>query len=181
MEHFRSRCEHHQRRARRISGRALDRLDVSVPRDPWAKYDLETTDGIKIEVKSSSAVQSWGQRRRSGVMFGCREAVAWDTGTGKYDNDKRRHADVYVFAELFHHDKQTIDPMNLDQWRFYAVATSALEEINPNLSAITLKALEHACAQDDKPLWRGPVAFGADLDAAIRGVASLEREPRPLA
>lgn len=29
-------------------------------RDEWAMYDLETPDGITIEVKSAAYVQSWG-------------------------------------------------------------------------------------------------------------------------
>src|SRR5436309_1595976 len=32
-------------------------------RDEWAAYDIETPDGVKVEVKSSAYIQSWAQQR----------------------------------------------------------------------------------------------------------------------
>src|SRR4051812_9811838 len=34
-------------------------------REPWAAYDLETEDRLKVEVKSSAYLQSWHQKQKS--------------------------------------------------------------------------------------------------------------------
>jgi hypothetical protein len=44
-------------------------------RDAWGAYDLETLDGIKVEVKSSAYIQSWHQKRFSAITFGTRKTV----------------------------------------------------------------------------------------------------------
>ena len=51
-------------------------------REPWAAYDLETEDGIKIEVKSSAYSQAWHQKKKSAIAFGVRETRRWDADTG---------------------------------------------------------------------------------------------------
>ena len=56
-------------------------------RDPWAAFDLETPDGIKIEVKSSGFVQSWRQSRPSSIRFGTSKSRAWDE-SGHYSPEK---------------------------------------------------------------------------------------------
>src|SRR5918993_183824 len=38
-------------------------------REPWAAYDLETQDGLKVEVKSSAYLQSWFQKKKSAITF----------------------------------------------------------------------------------------------------------------
>ena len=40
-------------------------------------------------------------------------------------------AHIYVFSLLAHLDKSTLDPMNLDQWRFYILPTKILNERLP--------------------------------------------------
>ncbi len=52
------------------------------------------------------------------------------------------HAHVYVFALLAHREKRTIDPLELNQWKFYALPTSALDECERNQHSITLRSLE---------------------------------------
>lgn len=107
-------------------------------RDEWATYDLETPDGIRIEVKSAAYVQSWKQTRLSQIKFGVSKTRTWDAESGHYDlSEPMRHADVYVFA-LFAQQKMPIDPLNLDQWKFYALSTAKLDE----RKSISLSALE---------------------------------------
>ena len=101
-------------------------LGTTAPaRNCWAPYDLETPTGIRVEVKSSAYLQSWFQKRPSSPGFGIRKTLAWDPATNEYDQEKRRHADVYVFCLLAHQkDKATLNPLDLAQWEFYVVATA---------------------------------------------------------
>ena len=85
-------------------------------RDEWAAYDLETEDGVKVEVKSAAFLQSWYQVRPSRVSFIVPKARAWDPSTNFLSEKPVRQADVYVFALLAHQDKLTIDPMDVGQW-----------------------------------------------------------------
>lgn len=143
------------------------RLDVSRPREPWAAFDLKTTDGLKIEVKSAAAVQSWHQSKLSPISFSYRESLAWDASTNVMATEKVRHADVYVFALLAHTHKPTVDPMKIEQWQFYVVATSALNARARSQHSITLRSLEAECATDGATQWCGPVAYGRPLADAI--------------
>ena len=109
-------------------------------RDEWAPFDLETPDGIKgikIEVKSAAYVQSWEQSRLSRISFGTPKTRAWDSESGNLRSESKRHADVYVFA-LFAQREAPIDPLDLDQWKFYALSTAKLDE----RKSLSLSALE---------------------------------------
>lgn len=111
-------------------------------RDEWSAYDLQTADGIKIEVKSSAYLQSWDQKKVSSVRFGIPETREWDYGVGKYAEVCKRQADVYVFCLLHHQDKLTVNPLNLNQWKFYVVATGNLNLSLAGAKSISLKALQ---------------------------------------
>lgn len=141
----------------------------SAPRMPWAKYDLLTSDGIKIEVKSAAYVQSWHQTKLSSISFGYGPKLAWDDSTGKLSDVAERHADVYVFAILNHIHKPTVDPLNIDQWQFYVVATAALDRRERSQHSITLNSLSECCNRGDIG-WCGPVTFDG-LREAVHEVA----------
>ena len=123
-----------------IVARALGVADGA--RNDWAAYDLETVDGMKVEVKSAAYVQSWKQDRHSDIQFGVPKRRAWDAETGILGTEARRHADIYVFALLHHKDRQSIDPMDLSQWEFYVVPTKALDERERSQHSITLGSLQ---------------------------------------
>jgi hypothetical protein len=114
-------------------------LDAGV-RDEWQAFDLQTA-GKKIEVKSAAYVQSWGQKELSKIVFSTRQTLAWDAKTGAFAKESKRQADIYVFALLAHREKETIDPLNLDQWEFYVLPTSALDDFTGCRHSITLKTL----------------------------------------
>lgn len=124
-----------------IVARAVGASTVEA-RDPWAAFDLETSEGVKIEVKSSSYVQSWAQSSLSRISFGIAPSYAWNAEIGDLEDESKRQADVYVFALLAHRDKSTIDPMNLDQWKFYVLPTAELDTHFGNQKQVTLSKLE---------------------------------------
>lgn len=120
-------------------------LGESGVRDGWAAHDLKTLSGIKIEVKSAAYIQSWHQKRLSSIVFVTPKTRAWDAETNIQSHESKRQADVYVFALLAHTDKATIDPLNLDHWRFYALPTTVLDARKRSQHSITLKSLEGLC------------------------------------
>ena len=123
-------------------------VDLKSVRDEWSAYDLITPEGIKIEVKSSAFVQSWNQKAQSKILYSIRSAKFWDSKTGIYSTEKSRHADVYVFCLLHHEVKETIDPLNMNQWEFYVVSTPKLKESSKTIGLKSLKRLAEAIAFD---------------------------------
>lgn len=93
----------------------------------WADYDLRTRAGIKVEVKSAAYLQTWQQARCSTISFGVAPTKSFNAATGKREQKSVRGADVYVFCLLAHKDKSTLDPMNLDQWQFFVLATRRID------------------------------------------------------
>ena len=116
--------------------------DLSEPRDEWAAHDLTTPEGIKVEVKSAAFLQSWNQPKGlSTISFSIKESLPWDPDTNKQGRVKERSADVYVFCLLAHMDKATVDPLDLDQWRFFVLPIVVLNAYTRSRHSITLKSL----------------------------------------
>lgn len=110
-------------------------------RDEWAPYDLKSAEGIKVEVKSAAYIQSWTQEDLSVITFGIHKAHAWDPSTNKLSEELKRQSDVYVFCLLAHKDKDTVDPLNLDQWRFFVLPRKVLDEKLGNQKTLGLNSL----------------------------------------
>lgn len=117
-------------------------VDLNSPRDEWQAYDLLTSQGIKVEVKSASFVQSWNQKKPSNIIFSTKPTRFWDSESNSYDEIIKRQADVYVFCLLKHLDRNTIDPLNLDQWEFYILSTKELNDYQKRKVSLTLKSLK---------------------------------------
>ena len=128
-------------------------------RDEWAPFDLETPDGVKIEVKSAAYVQSWAQARFSRISFGTPKTRAWDSESNSYDSEPKRQADVYVFA-LFAQREMPVEPLDLEQWKFYALSALKLDE----RKSISLSALKKLAS---------PVAYH-ELADAVRKAAGRD-------
>ncbi len=116
-------------------------IDIKQIRDEWSAFDLETHEGIKIEVKSAAYVQSWFQSKLSPISFSTKAAFVWDSITNKQEETARRSADIYVFCLLHHPEKSTIDPLNLNHWTFYVLATEELNRYKRSQHSITLNSL----------------------------------------
>jgi hypothetical protein len=112
-------------------------------RDSWAPWDLTTPDGVRVEIKSAAYLQSWRQTRLSTISFITPKTLAWDADMGMIPAvARRRQAQVYVFALLAHADRATVNPLDLDQWRFYVLPTRVLDERTRSQHSITLRTLE---------------------------------------
>jgi hypothetical protein len=114
-------------------------LDKS--REEWDAYDLKTKNGLKIEIKSSSYLQSWEQTELSKIIFGIQPTSNWDYSTNKRSKEKIRQSDIYIFCVLSHKDKNSVDPLNLSQWDFYILETKILNDKVTVQKSITLSNL----------------------------------------
>jgi hypothetical protein len=110
-------------------------------REEWAPYDLVDPNGVTIEITSAAYLQTWYQPRLSKITFACPKTKAWDPAKGKYEEQSRRQAQVYVFALLAHTEQDTLDPFNLAQWRFFVMPTAVLTDRVKSQHSITLKTL----------------------------------------
>jgi hypothetical protein len=129
------------RLAEYLVARALG-LGVDDIREEWAPYDILSPDGVKIEVKSAAYIQSWAQTKLSPIQFLVPKTRGWNADTSVMEVEARRQADVYVFALLAHTDQESINPLNVNQWRFYVLHTDALNSRTRSQHSITLASLE---------------------------------------
>ena len=107
------------------------------PRIEWNAYDLKTSKGLKIEIKTSSAKQSWPQSKLSSIRFDIAPtSYGWDAETDITDYGLKRRAHVHVFCEL-HGD----DPLDTAGWRFSVLSTAVLNHRLPNQKSIGVKPL----------------------------------------
>jgi hypothetical protein len=111
------------------------------PRISWDAYDLKLNNGIKLEVKSSAYLQSWKQKDYSKPIFGIPKTIAWDYKENIYDTEKKRQADVYVFALLAHKDKETLNPLDTKQWEFYILDTKVINREMKDAKLISLEKI----------------------------------------
>ncbi len=123
-----------------IVGLALNCTE-SGTRLEWDAADLVTPQGVRIEVKSAAYLQTWAQERHSKISFGIRPTVGWDAATNTLSKERKRQADVYVFAVLHHQSKASVDPLNLAQWEFHVLSTERLNATVPLQRTITLSSL----------------------------------------
>jgi hypothetical protein len=111
-------------------------------RKEWDAFDLETPEGIKIEVKSGAYLQSWHQENLSSIQFNIQPTLGWNATSNTYATKRERQSDVYVFSVLSHKNKETVDPLNLDQWEFYVISTEALNRAVGDQKTIGLSSLK---------------------------------------
>lgn len=135
-------------------------------RDEWGAYDLETPEGVKLEVKSSAFLQSWWQEKEAVPRFGIARTQAWDDATGQSSEEKARWSDVYVFCLLHHRSKATLNPLDIGQWTFLVLGTAVLDERVGGQGSIGLTRLRKLGAKE--------VPFHGIADA-VRQAAPSER------
>lgn len=111
-------------------------------RQEWDNYDIETQDGIKVEVKSGAYLQSWSQQKLSTIQFGIQPTYGWDSKSNTRSTSKIRQTDVYVFCLLKHEEKATVDPLIMDQWGFYVLSTKTLNQKLGEQKSVSLSVLK---------------------------------------
>jgi len=108
-------------------------LDVkNNDRIEWDDYDLITETGLKIEIKSAAYIQTWAQEKFSNISF--------DISVNKRSKSERK-SDFYIFCLLDCKKQNQINPQDLDQWTFFLVETTEINNVLNSQSSITLNAL----------------------------------------
>ena len=133
----------------------------------WDAVDIVTPDGIKVEVKSASYLQTWKQTKPSVIQFDIAPTLAWYSETNTYSAVKTRVADVYVFCLFASKDHETANPMDTAQWEFYVLPTRVLDEQLLEQKTVRLSTLNKLEAKKVGYL---------DLEDAIRACIGEELE-----
>lgn len=94
----------------------------------WDKYDLLSSEGIAVEVKSSGYLQSWDQEKLSSLGFGIQPTYGWDSSSNTYSDELARQSDIYVFCAHKHTEQNTVNPLDISQWDFYLLPIETLNE-----------------------------------------------------
>ncbi len=116
-------------------------VDAGSIREGWQPYDLITEEGIRVEVKSSSYLQSWDQKRLSKPVFSCGRKNL--DNTFEQDGKRIRRADVYVFALLVEKDKRNLNPLDLDQWEYFVLSTEKLDAKLGDQKTLSIESLRN--------------------------------------
>lgn len=160
-----------------LVGRAVG-ADLTAPRQPWSPFDLRTPDGWKLEVKASAFLQAWGQVAPSAPTFDIARKQAWNHAKGRYEGLRDRHADVYVFALLAHQDKRTLDPLDVEQWRFFVVPTREIERAHGDRQRVGLAQLRKLARESSWLELASAIGMAADMGEVDAGQAqAIRKEP----
>lgn len=126
-----------------IVATALDLDTTNDVRSEWDAFDLQIPGVATIEVKSCAYIQSWMQSAHSKISFSVRTSRHWDSSTSVWSGEVKRQADIYVFCLLnFRGEKSKVNPLDMDQWEFYAVPTMMLDAHFPGSQSISLASLQ---------------------------------------
>lgn len=100
-------------------------------RDSWGEWDLLTSEGVKIEVKTSAYLQAWKQKGRySQIKFSGLKGQVFNPELNRHTGEATFNADIYVLCLQIHRDKQTYNALDLEQWRFLVLTKAEMKQKN---------------------------------------------------
>lgn len=112
----------------------------NLPDDRWASFDLLSPQGKKIEVKTTSYLQAWKQKKIN-PQFLIRKTHSYSSEMG-YSRDADFQADIYVLCYFFEKDELIADVTNLNQWKFWIFPRGTIEQMLKNKKTIPVSKLE---------------------------------------
>jgi len=124
-----------------IVARALG-IDVPHNKELWTLYDIDY-HGVRIEVKETSYYHPWNedgkvsQSRKFGITM-ANSAYEDKEKPNRYE----RQNDIYVFCVVNGDTRGTSNPLVLDNWDFYIVPTSVINEKCKDNKSISLKRIQ---------------------------------------
>jgi hypothetical protein len=132
----------------------------------WADCDIWTPSEYRIEVKSAAYIQQWAQAAHSKIFFSIAPAYGWDEEAKRRTETKQRNSDAYVFCLIETKDSAVFDPLDLDQWAFYVVATNAIDDALGEQKTLSLSGVESLPHRKCKH---------GEIDKSLRKVLGVER------
>ena len=117
-------------------------IDKAQNTDYWTLYDILYRN-YRIEIKQTSYYHSWN---KDGIVskyrrFGITQANS-NYEEKNCENKLERQNDIYVFCLNTGNTKEESNPMNLNNWEFYIIPTSTINEICGNNKTITLNKVK---------------------------------------
>ncbi len=107
----------------------------------WTLYDIDY-HGVRIEVKETSYYHAWqtDEEPKSQLRtFGITKAYSeYQDNTSEF----KRQNDIYVFCLNIGETRETSNPMKLENWEFYIVPTSTINECCGDAKSISLNRLK---------------------------------------
>lgn len=124
---------------------ALD-IDLTTCHVDWESYDLRGVEGERLEVKCGAYLQSWHPKDKpdtySKIIFSISPALEWLPEECRYKPDSyKRHSDVYIFCHYKSKERAPENPLNLDNWDFYVLATYKINNIFGKQKSVSLDSL----------------------------------------
>ncbi len=113
---------------------------TKMPRIHWGNVELRYRKK-KVAVRTSGYIQSWKQKRPKRVLYDIAPKKGLVAKTDTSMTFRNREPELYVFCLLNEKDMTKIDPMKLEQWRFYVVRTTVLDEQFHDKKKIGLRPL----------------------------------------
>ena len=109
--------------------------------DSWTLYDIKYRN-TRIEVKETSYYHPWNENGKISKQrtFGITKANSSYECIGE-ENRYERQNDIYVFCLNTGMDKDSSNPMNLNNWEFYIVPTAFINEKCGDNKSISLGRL----------------------------------------
>lgn len=129
-----------------IVAKALGK-DVPYNKNGWTLWDMNYR-GKRIEVKETGYYHSWqidgkvSQQR----TFGITKAFSKYKDRG---SEYKRQSDVYVFCLNTGETKEESNPLVLDNWRFWVVPTSTINQHCGNNKTISLGRIKRITDQEN--------------------------------
>lgn len=124
-------------------------IDTTIPKKGWGECDI-IYNGLRIEIKCSAYLQAWERPSLSKPVFSIAKTVNCDIGEfegsyryiGRDGSPPQRRSKIYVFCLFAATERELADPMKLDQWEFYIVPTSLINEKLGDQRKISLQGIE---------------------------------------
>lgn len=106
----------------------------------WTVYDLEYC-GKRIEVKTTSYYHSFNPKDFASEqrVFSIRKT---HVGYKQTETELARQNDIYVFCVDVGRSKESANPLNLDNWRFYVVPTAIIDKYCKDQKTVSLKRIQ---------------------------------------
>jgi hypothetical protein len=114
--------------------------------DGWSGWDFQRTDGARLEVKQSAAIQTWSEKRNiitKGAFDIASRTGYFSEGGSKWSATPGRPADVYVFAW-----NETDNHSRPENWMFFVVLTERLPS-QKTISLTKVKLLAATSGQSE--------------------------------
>lgn len=115
-------------------------IEKSYNTDYWTLFDILYRN-CRIEIKETSYYHPWNENGKISNQrtFGITKANSnYEDNDNDNENKFERQNDIYVFCLNTGTTKESSNPMNLNNWEFYTVPTSVINEKCGNNKTISL-------------------------------------------